>query len=93
LPVIAGGDGITVTFPYTQPLQTASLLQIQLAPNPDAGDYDESDNIAPVVTDPLFDTIPTVDTPLGPRVGANFEQQGAIQGDYAVIATLHLTQM
>lgn len=90
LPAIAGGDSVTVTFSYKQPVEEPSLLQIQLKPDDLEGQDESTDNEARVVSAPLFSTIPTVDTLLGPRVGARFEQQGAIQGDFAVNATLHL---
>ena len=48
------------------------------------------DNTAFVVTRPIFTTLATVNTPLGPRVGAIFGQQGALQGNVAFTATLHL---
>ena len=90
LPVIRGGEAVTVTFSYVQPSTSAGTLKIGVDPNRDLDEDDRSDNEAFVVSAPLFTTLPTQNTPLGPQVRAIFTQQGALQGGIAVTATLHL---
>lgn len=90
LPVIPGGGVVTVTFAYTQPTTSASALEIRIDPFFKLLGDDRTDNTAAVYIAPLFTTLATVDTPLGPMVGAVFAQQGAIQGNIAHTATLHL---
>jgi hypothetical protein len=90
LPVIRGGEFVTVTFPYDQPTTTAGTLKIELDPSWNLDEADRKDNEAIVQSVPLFTTLATVSTPLGPQVGAIFTQQGALQGGIAMTATLHL---
>lgn len=90
LPVIRGGEVVTITFPYVQPAAKAGTLKIEVDPNWQLDEADRKDNEAFVVSPPLFTTLATRNTPLGPQVGAIFTQQGALQGEIAMTATLHL---
>lgn len=89
LPPIAGGDVVTVSFPYVQPSDTAKPLRVEVSVHW-LTDANTRDNKARVVSAPLFETLAPLDTPIGPLVGARFRQQGALQGGIGFTATLHL---